>query len=85
MPRRLAGDRLDLHGAGVDLGHLELEQAAQESLVGAADQDLGTLGRPADLEGGSRAFADTVLGLPGGVSVRLVRLDASGRDRKSVA
>ena len=37
---RLSGDRLDLDGAAVDLGHLELEQATQEALVGAADEDL---------------------------------------------
>ena len=34
---RVARDRLDLDGAGVDLGDLQLEQAAQEALVGAAD------------------------------------------------
>ena len=38
----LAGDGLDLDRAGVDLGDLELEQAAQEALVGAADEDLRT-------------------------------------------
>jgi hypothetical protein len=37
----LAGDRLDLDGAVVDLGNLELEQALEEALVGAADEDLG--------------------------------------------
>ena len=36
---RLAGDGLDLDRAGVDLGDLELEQAAQEVLVGPADVD----------------------------------------------
>ena len=31
-------------------GHLELEQALEEALVGPADEDLRTLGRAADLE-----------------------------------
>ena len=46
----LAGDGLDLDRAGVDLRHLELEQAAQEVLVGAADVDERARGRAADLE-----------------------------------
>ena len=46
----LAGDRLDLDRAAVDLGHLELEQAAQEALVGAADEDLRPAAGAADLE-----------------------------------
>ncbi len=37
---RLAGDGLDLDRAAVDLGDLELEQAAQEALVRPADEDL---------------------------------------------
>ena len=37
---RLAGDRLDLDRPAVDLGDLELEQALQEALVRAADEDL---------------------------------------------
>ena len=36
----LARDRLDLDRAVVDLGHLQLEQALQEALVGPADEDL---------------------------------------------
>ena len=36
----LAGDRLDLDRAAVDLGDLELEQALEEALVGPADEDL---------------------------------------------
>ena len=40
----LTGDGLDLDGPAVDLGHLQLEQAAQEALVGPAHEDL----RPAD-------------------------------------
>ena len=46
----LTGDGLDLDGAAVDLGDLELEQALEEALVGAADEDLGTLRRAPDLE-----------------------------------
>ena len=63
-------DRLDLHGAGVDLRHLQLEQAAQEALVRPADEDLGALGRPPDLEDeGLDVLADPVVlhrGLLGG-------------------
>ena len=47
---RLAGDRLDLDGAGVDLGHLELEQALEEALVGPRHEDLRPARRAADLE-----------------------------------
>ena len=47
---RLAGDGLDLHGAGVDLRDLQLEQAAQEALVGPADVDLRALGAAAHLQ-----------------------------------
>ena len=47
---RLAGDGLDLDRAGVDLRHLELEQAAQEALVAPADEDLGPLRGAPDLE-----------------------------------
>ena len=39
----LAGDRLDLDRAAVDLGDLELEQALQEALVRPADEDLRAL------------------------------------------
>ena len=46
----LAGDRLDLDGPAVDLGHLELEQALQEALVRPADEDLRAAARAADLE-----------------------------------
>ena len=46
----LAGDRLDLDRAVVDLRDLELEQALEEALVGAADEDLRALGRATDLE-----------------------------------
>ena len=46
----LAGDGLDLDGPAVDLGHLELEQAAQEALVGAAHEDLRPTNRAPDLE-----------------------------------
>src|SRR4030095_6829832 len=34
----------------VDLGHLELEQALQEALVGSADKDLRAARRATDLE-----------------------------------
>jgi len=37
---RLAGDGLDLHGAVIDLGDLQLEQAAQKPLVAARGNDL---------------------------------------------
>ena len=47
---RLAGDRLDLDRAAVDLGDLELEQALEEALVRPADEDLRALGRAPDLE-----------------------------------
>ena len=46
----LAGDGLDLDRAAVDLGDLELEQAAQEALVGPAHEDLRAADRAADLE-----------------------------------
>ena len=46
----LARDGLDLDRAGVDLGHLELEQAAQEVLVRAADEDLRPARGAPDLE-----------------------------------
>ena len=46
----LAGDGLDLDRAAVDLGDLELEQALEEALVRAADEDLRTLGGAPDLE-----------------------------------
>ena len=41
---------LDLDDAVIDLGDLELEEAAQDVLVGAGDDDLGALGGLADLE-----------------------------------
>ena len=46
----LAGDRLDLDRAAVDLRDLELEQALEEALVRPADEDLRSLGRASDLE-----------------------------------
>ena len=46
----LARRRLDLHHAGGDLGHLELEEPLDQPGVGAADHDLGTLGGLADLD-----------------------------------
>ena len=46
----LARDRLDLDRPRVDLGHLELEQAAQEPLVGPAHEDLRPARRAPDLE-----------------------------------
>ncbi len=49
MPR-LAGRRLDLHDAGADLGHLELEEPLDQPGVGAAHHDLRALGRLADLD-----------------------------------
>ena len=58
----LAGDRLDLDRAAVDLGDLELEQAAQEALVGAADEDLRPADGAADLEHeGLDVLADAVV------------------------
>ena len=46
----LARDRLDLDRSGVDLRHFQLEQTAQEALVGPADVDLRALGAAPDLE-----------------------------------
>ena len=58
----LARDRLDLDGASVDLRHLELEQAAQEALVGAADVDLRAARGAPDLEHvGLDVLADPVV------------------------
>ena len=47
---RLAGRRLDLDHARGDLGHLELEEPLDQTGVGPADHDLGTLGGLADLD-----------------------------------
>ncbi len=59
---RVPRDRLDLDGAGVDLGYFQLEQATQEALVGPAHQDLGTLGRATHLEDeGLHVLADPVV------------------------
>ena len=59
---RLAGDRLDLDRAPGDLRHLELEQAAQEVLVRAADVDERPARRAADLEDvGLHVLADAVM------------------------
>ena len=58
----LTGDGPDLDRAAVDLRHLELEQAAQEALVGAADVDLGALGGAAHLQHvGLHVLADAVV------------------------
>jgi hypothetical protein len=74
---RLAGDRLDLDGAVVDLGHLELEQPAQEALVGPAHEDLRAADRSAHLEDeGLDVLADAV--------VLECRLLGGGEDRLHV-
>jgi len=46
---RLAGDRLDLHDALCDLGHLQLEELAEQVRVRARHQDRGALGRLSNL------------------------------------
>ena len=58
----LAGDRLDLDGPAVDLGDLELEEPAEEALVGAADEDLRPAQAAPDLEDvGLDVLADAVV------------------------
>ena len=46
---RLPGDGLDLHGAVVDLGDLQLEQPLHQAGMGPGNEDLGAAGGAADL------------------------------------
>ena len=58
----LAGDRPDLDRPAVDLRDLELEQSLQESLMGAADEDLGSARGASNLEDvGLDVLADPVM------------------------
>jgi hypothetical protein len=59
---RLRGDALDDDGAVADLGHLELEEPADEVLVAARDHDADRGARALDLgDVGAEAVADAVV------------------------